>query len=95
MLKRYLLFGFNTNYPNGGMDDFIDSFDTLNEVAEEIKKEYIKKDKTFQKDHYQIYDTETKVTFKSEWIENPLDLIKKIAGEDSFSYDEEYYKLEI
>lgn len=54
MFKRYMLFGFDRYYPSGGMDDFIDSFDTLPEIVEKIKKDSV--DYCTKKDDYQIYD---------------------------------------
>lgn len=50
MNKRYLLFGFDCYYPCGGMDDFIDSFDTL----EEIEQWYIQHPN--HSDGYNIFD---------------------------------------
>jgi len=35
-MKRYMLFGFLKHYPSGGMHDFIDSFDTVDEAFQRI-----------------------------------------------------------
>lgn len=50
MKKRYMLFGFDTYYPCGGMTDFLFSFDTNEEFEKGINKEY-------RCDHYHIFDT--------------------------------------
>ncbi|XOS93128.1 hypothetical protein ACLMAB_05675 [Brevibacillus laterosporus] len=52
-MKQYLLFGFSDSYPRGGMNDFLFSFDTIEEfyglfTEKEIKEEY-----------YQILNTST------------------------------------
>jgi len=35
-MKRYMLFGYWKYYPSGGMHDFIDSFDTIDEAWQRI-----------------------------------------------------------
>ena len=35
-LKRYMLFRFSTYYPSGGWNDFVASFDTLDEAVAHI-----------------------------------------------------------
>jgi hypothetical protein len=37
--KRFLLFGFPQYYPGGGMSDMVDSYDTLEEGMEALKKD--------------------------------------------------------
>jgi len=32
--KRYLLFGYNRYYPNGGIEDLVESFDTIKDANE-------------------------------------------------------------
>ena len=57
-MKQYILFAFWNYYPSGGMDDMIDSFDTLQEAEDRIKE---------LKDHYedyQIFDTLSKRIMK-------------------------------
>lgn len=49
--KRYILFGFYTYYPCGGMDDAIMSFDTLEELIENSSYCWY--------DYYNILDTES------------------------------------
>lgn len=46
--KRYLLFGYDTYYPLGGMNDLIDSFDTIEEAIDAIKND--------NSDCHEIYD---------------------------------------
>ena len=48
-MKRYMLFGFDTYYPAGGMNDFLYDFDTI----EEFKKYFI----TGRCDSYNVFDT--------------------------------------
>ena len=57
-MKQYILFAFWNYYPSGGMDDMIDSFDTLQEAEDRIKE---------LRDHYeeyQIFDTLSKRIMK-------------------------------
>lgn len=51
-MKRFMLFGFSTYYPEGGMDDFIWDYDTLEEVLDDLKK--------FSCEHCHVLDLETK-----------------------------------
>lgn len=39
-IKKFIIFAYNDYYPNGGLDDMKDSFDTLKEAIAEAKKEY-------------------------------------------------------
>jgi hypothetical protein len=57
-MKQYILFAFWNHYPQGGMDDMIDSFDTLQEAEERIKelREHY--------EEYQIFDTLSKRIIK-------------------------------
>ena len=52
-MKRYLLFGGDTYYPTGGMNDFCGSFDTIEEAEECAKKSRLRID------WYHIYDCVT------------------------------------
>lgn len=52
--KRYILFGYSTYYPSGGMDDALISFDT----EEELKIE----SNHFTSDYFDILDSETFVS---------------------------------
>jgi len=57
-MKRYILFAFWNHYPQGGMDDMIDSFDTLQEAEyriKELRENY---------EEYQIFDTASKRVMK-------------------------------
>lgn len=46
--KRYLLFGYETYYPTGGLSDLVGSFDTALEAVEEARK--------MKHDYYELYD---------------------------------------
>lgn len=37
-MKRYWLFTFPTFYPSGGMDDFVNSYDTAEEAIQAAKR---------------------------------------------------------
>ena len=61
-MKRYILFAGKNYYPNGGMHDFVDSFDTATEAA---KKYNNGADRIYQ--WYHIYDTQkSSIIFDSE-----------------------------
>lgn len=49
--KRFILFGFNSYYPSGGMRDAITSFDDREELIEKHSK--------YNCDYFNILDTET------------------------------------
>ena len=49
-----MLFGFDKYYPKGGMDDFVNSFDTFDESLNFVKLDL------FEYDIFQIYDLEYK-----------------------------------
>lgn len=40
-IKRYLVFDYSDYYPGGGWDDFVDSFDTLEEARKIESREII------------------------------------------------------
>jgi hypothetical protein len=65
--KRYVLFGYLTYYPSGGMDDAMISFDT--------KKELIEESSRFSCDYYDVFDTET---FKTGSGGSPEDAFKNL-----------------
>lgn len=45
-MKRYWLFGWDFYYPSGGMDDFIEAFETLEEAKEAQLKWAARRDAT-------------------------------------------------
>ena len=49
-----MLFGFDKYYPKGGMDDFVNSFDTFDDAFDFVKLDL------FEYDMFQIYDLEYK-----------------------------------
>lgn len=51
-MKRYWLFMFSNYYPQGGMNDFSESFDTV----EDCHKKYNDECEKWEYDHYQIFD---------------------------------------
>lgn len=57
MMKRYLLFGFMTYYPGGGMQDLQFDFDTRQEFESSFDPRF---------DHYHIFDRETARTTNEE-----------------------------
>ena len=46
--KRFLVFGYDTGDAGGGFEDFIDSFDTIEEVKELIEEDIY--------NWYEVYD---------------------------------------
>jgi hypothetical protein len=48
--KRYLVFGFYSYYPSGGIDDKVSSFDLLEDA------EYFVEKNELQYENYNIYD---------------------------------------
>lgn len=50
-MKRFLLFTYYGYYPRGGMSDFVDSFDEIDEAMVRAKSSYA--------DFYDILDIET------------------------------------
>ncbi len=54
MDKRYLIFTYHTYYPSGGLQDKIESFDTLDEVEKYLKNEKESGDLTA--DYIDVYD---------------------------------------
>jgi hypothetical protein len=56
-MKRYLLFGYFGFYPEGAMNDFIDEFDSIKELADFLKEEIEEVDYDF----YQFVDIENKI----------------------------------
>jgi hypothetical protein len=61
MDKRYLIFQYDSYYPNGAMNDFKESFDDIKDVQnyiEENKRNY---------DHYSVYDRISGVVIYDVW----------------------------
>lgn len=63
--KRYWVFGFSEYYPSGGMQDFVGSFDTVEEAREYVKdpKTYAElmglTDRHYSQEYYDIVDSTT------------------------------------
>lgn len=60
-LGRYALFGFDSHYPKGGMEDLKGYFNTVDElrhILKTIEDEYVEKCSHYTEcDYYQILDT--------------------------------------
>lgn len=66
-MKRYWVFGYLDYYPEGGMNDFIKDFDTINEAVRLVEASTTKKpikegsSYTYTKwDKASVFDTETR-----------------------------------
>ena len=55
-MKKYAVFGYELYYPSGGMNDFLISSDSYTKCIEYIENS---KTSSYQKDIYEIWDTET------------------------------------
>ncbi len=67
-MKRFLLFGGENYYPQGGFNDFIAEFDTYDEArkaAAYIKRDYSSKYNSYAVDWTDIVDTHEKFEFGS------------------------------
>jgi hypothetical protein len=53
-MKRYWLFFWDTYYPSGGMNDFLGSFDSVEEA-----KNHLTREKDMVLAHYEILDRDT------------------------------------
>lgn len=63
LVKQFLLFGFDKYYPEGGAEDFVADFDTLEEAEEFVKTHNPKR-----RDLYNIMDLATlSVVNEGEW----------------------------
>lgn len=64
-MKRYLVFYFSKYYPSGGIEDFIEDFNTLEEAVNKVyelanndKAELATFDDFFEYNKAHVYDTE-------------------------------------
>jgi hypothetical protein len=55
-VKKYLLFTFYVGRPQGGIKDFLDSFDTVEEALDNILEEWTR--------YYQVVDRDTMMTVR-------------------------------
>lgn len=63
-MKRYFLFGFDNLYPSGGMGDFIEDFDSVENAIERIKKQINENSfPEYESDHYEVFDTKKNVRY--------------------------------
>lgn len=79
--KRFILFGTNTYYPSGGMNDSIISFDTLDELSHEVEEDGNRDGYTriLESDRYQVFDTKH---FKaSSWRDSPTQAFSSLDEE--------------
>lgn len=58
--KKYFLFGWDVDYPKGGMNDLLFTFETKEDFEKEWE-EAEKKEKHIYMDFYEVYDDEQKV----------------------------------
>lgn len=58
-MKRYLVFLFDSYYPDGGWGDFADSFDDLNESISFARDRRKPSSGDYQYDYYQVVDRDT------------------------------------
>jgi len=69
-MEKYLVFSFEHYYPTGGMNDFVESFDTL-EAAEiyisERKEKYPNED-----EYFQIFNLETRLLIDYDRMNGPI-----------------------
>jgi hypothetical protein len=74
MTKRFMLFMGDGYYPLGGMEDFVNSYDSFEEARKAMDKILVKD----TRDWAHIYDTETKVIeqFRSEYDPDRWEPIK-------------------
>ena len=56
-MKRFLLFGFDSHFPKGGINDFLGDFDSIEE-AHTAFLNHGERVIVTQFEHFQIYDTE-------------------------------------
>lgn len=73
---RYWIFAFNKEYPSGGMNDFLFSFNTIDEFEDKSIK--LSLDYT----HYQILDTHTHFHYEGDFGTITKWICKNIGGED-------------
>ena len=63
-MKRYILFGFDNYYPGGGLNDIVESFDSISEIQpyidDVIRTVYNNGYRSPGYDQYQIFDLETR-----------------------------------
>lgn len=73
---RYWVFGFDGYYPKGGMNDYIFSFNDIEEFEEEILKQ--------KWDMYQLLDTETHYNFQTHQLDDLTKWVCKNIGDEKY-----------
>lgn len=58
-MKKYILFAYDKCYPQGGLDDVIDSFDTLDEAVKESTEG--------KRKHYDFHEVVDRDTWEKVW----------------------------
>lgn len=64
LTKRFLLFGYDNYYPEGGMSDYIKSFNDIKEIFNFISSELRKLYALYDFDNYEILDTKNGIVFE-------------------------------
>lgn len=86
-MKRYMLFGFDYYYPVGGMNDFLNSFDSISDIQDYITSSKGNKG-YYPEDYigtYQIYDLET-----CQIVELPKDIVVQSEVPENKNIQEKY-----
>jgi hypothetical protein len=66
IIKRYIVFGFDRYYPNGGFNDCLGSYDSMEEIDEKIEKQFeYYTFNGFSRDEFQIFDCEERILISS------------------------------
>ena len=94
-MKQYLVFGYYGFYPRGGMNDFIDSFDTEEEAYTRIKADHklnedydpeyeFNLEYEYECDYYQVHNSEIKETLTFKAIDETGELKPFDPKNDSY-----------
>ncbi|HUV85208.1 MAG TPA: hypothetical protein VMV86_05815 [Methanosarcinales archaeon] len=81
MLKRYLLFAYDDYYPSGGMNDFVSSFDSLDEIEDFIKTRMSIKDWSYAEVGHQLSDQVNNITIYDQENNKHVDYNYYIGNE--------------
>jgi hypothetical protein len=79
-VKKYLLFTYYVGRPLGGVKDFLESFDSVEEALDNILEEWTR--------YYQVVDRDTMETVKEGLARFKNFSSEGFSSSDSFSEDE-------
>lgn len=68
IVKQFILFMYPTFYPQGGLNDLVDSFDTLEEAT--AYRDVVHADDDVWKSHWNIIDTKNGASYYGKWEED-------------------------